>query len=373
MQQPRLQKGEFDELQTLAGFNLIEHGLLADRNLMASVKLNNCLFDPMHIYLSNGIVGSELCSFFKSLKKKSDLTWVQFQDFVCASWKPCSYQSQKHMNITMRKLCVRSKFVEKTDHYKGSASSLLGLIPFLIYFVNDIVGKRSSNLQHEVSSFVELLTVVACINRAKYYPGSKIDVDQLVAKQKQHMVEFSQAYPTETCKPKHHYQFHVGSQVQTHGLLLDTFTCERKNAVFKDDVAPHLKRLDTFESSALLQLACRQYALDAERVTLLQTGFLSSSKHSEDLSTMFGAPVTAASHFYSNLDHVTVDCFRIIDDLNKAFLVKLIACCDQKYYAIGNVFSLVRQELTFSYSWWVPDEEGVVIPIEELLVACFAV
>ena len=372
MQQPRLQKGEFEELQTLSGFTLIEHGLLADHNLKASVKLNNCLFDPMHIYLSNGIVGSELCSFFKSLKKKSDLTWLQFQNFVCASWKPCSHQSQKNMYLTLRKLSVRSKFVEKTDHYKGSASALLGLIPFLIYFVNDIVGNRNSNLQREVTSFVELLTVVACVNRAKYYPGAKIDVDQLVAKQKQHMVKFKQAYPTETCKPKHHYQFHVGPQVQTHGLVLDTFTCERKNAVFKDDVAPHLKKLEDFESSALLQLACRQHALDAEKVTLLQTGFLSSSNHSEDLSTMFGAAVTVAKHFYSNLDHVTVDCFRIIDNLNKAFWVKLIACCDQKYYAIGNVFSLVRQELSFSYSWWVPDEEGVVIPIEELLVACFA-
>lgn len=55
-------------------------------------------------------------------------------------------------------------------------------------------------------------------------------------------------------RPKHHYQFHVPDQIRAKGVLLDCFAPERANGNFKLHVAPHLKKLSTFEDSSLVRL-----------------------------------------------------------------------------------------------------------------------
>ena len=55
-------------------------------------------------------------------------------------------------------------------------------------------------------------------------------------------------------KPKHHYQFHIPQQAADVNVLLDCFVTERKHHFFKQELAPRLGALATFERNILANL-----------------------------------------------------------------------------------------------------------------------
>jgi hypothetical protein len=109
----------------------------------------------------------------------------------------------------VRESASKSRLVVQADHYKGGgASSLLLLVPFLIYFAHDVVGGQFEQLRSEVESVSALLIAVLDINKAKSI-ATALDLNKLLRTQENHMKLFGQAFGAESCRPKHHYQFHV--------------------------------------------------------------------------------------------------------------------------------------------------------------------
>ncbi|CAE7290629.1 unnamed protein product, partial [Symbiodinium sp. CCMP2592] len=73
--------------------------------------------------------------------------------------------------------------------------------------------------------------------------------------QKKHLELYEKCYGTDKVKPKHHYAMHIPSQLEESHVLADCFPAERRNNLFKQDVAPRMKKLTGFEQAVLLRLA----------------------------------------------------------------------------------------------------------------------
>ena len=68
------------------------------------------------------------------------------------------------------------------------------------------------------------------------------------------MKKFRAAYGSEHVRPKVHFSRHLREQVDTWKRHIDCFMTERKNKIFKRQIAPRLNRLSSFSASALMEL-----------------------------------------------------------------------------------------------------------------------
>ena len=76
------------------------------------------------------------------------------------------------------------------------------------------------------------------------------DVAELEVALREHGEAFITAYGEDACKPKFHYARHMVGQARRDGMLLDTWTCERKHSMLKA-AALHIDNTRVFERSVI--------------------------------------------------------------------------------------------------------------------------
>ena len=90
---------------------------------------------------------------------------------------------------------------------------------------------RADNQSAHVASMIAVLEVVELlmsINRT-----NAVSPETLYAAIRKHIVLHKAAYTDHAIRPKHHYALHLPSMLRKHGMLLSTFTHERKHRSVK--------------------------------------------------------------------------------------------------------------------------------------------
>ena len=114
--------------------------------------------------------------------------------------------------------------------------------------------------------------------------------------QKLHPRAYEECYSTHMVRPKHHYTIHIYIYIyipiDESNALADCFPTERRNNLFKQDVAPKLKKLGGFEQAALMRLA--------RTVLRIKTSFslepaLENPRHDATLAQQLGVATALCS------------------------------------------------------------------------------
>lgn len=263
VQASKKQKG-FKELQTTSGLTLQENGLLWDREIREILPPSKAIFDPMHVYFSGGIFGSEARNLFtviNGLHKKGQLE-VSSQSFVefaaSADWltprKPSVHQSCPSTRRVAAGLIVKDK---------ASASQALQMYPLLDCWVKVALGSTTNeDLMPKVQSFLKLCAVVRAVRRAKETPVQ--DEAHILNLQQESLRLFGLAWGKNKARPKHHYQFHLGSQCVRWNAMLDCWAMERKHRDFKA-AANKTTTNKIFATSVLKQLLQHEMEVMAQK------------------------------------------------------------------------------------------------------------
>ena len=307
----------FNQAQKHSGLTFAPHGLLWDMSIRHLLGPTSANFDPMHIYFSGGIFGSETAMLFNEIQKlnKKNECFAhekQFLEFAGSDWTTPALPSCLHANASQRE---RAASLTLKD--RGTASQQLSMFPLLDCYVRVIL-KEHPILKPKVESYLQLCAVVRAVRRAKEQP---IQSDRdILEMQRAHMHLFVAAWGREQVRPKHHFQFHLGQQALRWGVMFDCWCTERKHRDFKK-TATLLARNRTFKLECLTKLSLH------EEVCMESEGFkdglfsnqilISSGKafHKGSSLPFFGTPTTlfVIRQFYSEsgLDHAVGELWQL--------------------------------------------------------------
>eukprot|EP00959_Pyramimonas_sp_CCMP1952_P468222 9492860-Pyramimonas_sp.AAC.1 len=158
---------------------------------------------------------------------------------------------------------ARQVFRKHADHSPaGSASEYLSLCPVLAQYVRGVVMKKGV-LGKESASFLALAHVMELLQMAN---SGDVQADELARAIHAHLVLHQAAYGFKLWKAKEHYNLHIPSQLQLHGMIISTFLHERKHRVLKRVMTPR-HSLTAFDRS-VLEEATVQHLYDLGRHNL---------------------------------------------------------------------------------------------------------
>ena len=301
------------KLQMFSGLNYTEQSILFDPEVRIYMAPSNICYDPMHIFFSSGILGLEITLLFEAINEAHENGQIPFCSddlaaVVTARWL-CATSRPRHSSPAERgrafKLALRDKC---------NASGLLGLFPLLDFAVRTLLSDQDC-LRKEVQSFLALCATVRLVCRSKANADARTS---LQLKQSSHMNLFSVAYGEATCKPKHHWQFHIQDQMASATMLLDCFVCERKHRLFKT-ICLNVNTSSSFERVVLARL------LTAQREQMA--------------SLSFKNVMTNDTFSHQGLSWHRNDC--VIWGCGTCLVIKGFKTMDDSTVAVGNAWQLV--------------------------------
>ena len=131
-------------------------------------------------------------------------------------------------------------------------------------------------MQNHLLILVLFLLNAGTIARLKHFGVEEQMCHDLLALQHVHLSLHKDAYGNSNCRPKHHYCLHLPDQYLRDGMVLDTFTVERKHRSFKAIInnIDHNHVSTNFEQSVMSraishQLQCLNNSSGVFRVALL--------------------------------------------------------------------------------------------------------
>ena len=227
-------KSYFEKVEMASGMNFDPASLLGDMQLRKHfLPASTTTFDWLHVYIASGIVNVEIASFFKRARLELGLTFEHLVKFAVASWSwPRSFSRQGRVVADV--FCpARERACKET--LKAGASEILGSYPFIRLFVLTIIAP-THKMDKEVKSLLSLFRCLDILVAAKHMAPKSAE---LLSAIEQHSRDY-QATDGSDVKPKHHMAMHVPGQLDRDGgVLLDTFTLERKHQQAKHHANMH--------------------------------------------------------------------------------------------------------------------------------------
>ena len=237
-------KADFETLQRAIGFSHCPQGVLAHRPLRRSLRPASTLtYDWMHVFLSNGVANHEVHLLLTAAKSEHRVRYSHLDKFVSASWKLPSAFSDGGLRDFFSDARERAS----TDTFKCMASELLALYPLLRHFALTVLARLGS-LERQIASFCAVCDVIDMLHGAKM--GDPVDAGGIRAAVVRHANLHQGVYGSDHVKPKHHYTFHIASQMSRDAVLLDTFVLERKHQPIKR-CAQNVHNTKVFERSVM--------------------------------------------------------------------------------------------------------------------------
>ena len=266
-------KGEFEDLETnVYGFKW------SPRNILANARFgidpaDSIHFDWGHTYLENGVGDAEFGIFMKTMhqattkhKFNHSCTYKVLGEYV-AKWKlPKARGELMHLFDEDH----ARRFIN-SGNFSCSSSEFLALTPILYRFLTRIVMPQVRNTRWEthVKSMVAVLKVIKMLTMTKV--KGRIDPQDLMRAILEHLQLFKAVYGEKAMKPKHHFALHLPRQLRRLGVLLSTFTNERKHRVFKR-YARGRTILRSFEKGVSQEVLCHNiYELCEKRSHVVST------------------------------------------------------------------------------------------------------
>ena len=137
--------------EKITGFNCEPHCWILDGELRQWLPWGHLLYDPMHVYWSNGVAGQEISLFVQSAMTKCDLERSQLEDFLTWGWNQSSQIGGSTSPAALKKL-ISPKLLKKDVDYRGDADDCLRLLPLLAYFAETLLQPLFPTLQAEIKS-----------------------------------------------------------------------------------------------------------------------------------------------------------------------------------------------------------------------------
>ena len=242
-------KTAVDKAETLLGWNCqaLSASLLVNPTLRDIVNIADCLYDPMHCFVSNGIVCQELGLWHSALAWKTNISLKHLLAYAKDCWKDCPPEVKDMDKLFSAKLWVDGK------DFRGDASETLDVLPLCLAFSHEIVLPTHPEMRDEIKSLSALAAVIATWLRAKR-DNAMAMVSRMRREQREHVLSFVKCYGENLVRPKLHYSLHLPDQWQQKKKTFDAFATERKHQYYKSRIAPRLKQLRTLSMAALLEM-----------------------------------------------------------------------------------------------------------------------
>ena len=288
-----------EKAETQLGWNLKEMivGVLLNASLQDTIPLQNILYDPMHCWASNGLIGQETGYWYAALCEKTTATLLQFKTYCKTCWNPCG----AHWVDT--DLLLASKLWPQDRDFKGEASASLDVLPLIVAFSHEVILPVFPCMAAEIASITALYEVICSWHAAKRTcaaAGSKT----LAECQQKHVQCFVTAYGKRAARPKLHFSLHIPLQFEQKRKALDAFAVERKHHYFKSEVASRHKTLGNFARFCLLELGERDAKM-TDPVATLTTELVGNIQVSNVLAKKTGcvSAVVAQGLHYLAVQH----------------------------------------------------------------------
>ena len=214
--------------ETMLGWkaSALQESFLVDPNLKSWIGLSDILYDPMHCYVSNGIVNQEIGLWWTNVLKKSTASIQNFQQYVATCWSQCGPDT-----FDMKKICS-GKLLQSDRDYRGDASQTLSILPLAVAFSQEVLVEVYPDLSLEIQSLMALHEVILAWMACKFHQGQR-EIDVLAAMQKKHAKSFVETYGWEVVRPKLHFSLHLPRQFSDKGYAPDAFATERQTQIFQ--------------------------------------------------------------------------------------------------------------------------------------------
>ena len=242
-------KTAVEKAETLLGWNgkALSASFLLNPALKDIVNLDDCLYDPMHCFVYNGIVCQELGLWHSALAGKTNIRLNHLLSYAKTCWKDCPPNLRDMGKLFSAKLWVDGK------DFRGDASEKLDVLPVCVAFSHELVLPTYPEMRDEIQSLTSLAAVIATWLRAKR-DNAVAMVPRMRQEQKDHVLSFVKCYGVNLVRPKLHYSLHLPDQWLRAQKTFDAFPTERKHQYYKSRIAPRLKQLSTLNAVALLEL-----------------------------------------------------------------------------------------------------------------------
>lgn len=225
-------KLDFETKETLYGWSYNAWSIILAPKFMLDAA-DAIMFDWAHVYVAGGIADVEFGVFMKHMSKhksrgghgSADCTYQNLYEYL-QLWKwPKSRGNPLHLLGTTKD---HLRYLRNGD-FPCSASEFMTLAPVLRRYLSRVTLRSGNQLAHVESMIaaLETLELLMSVNRDAVSP------ETLHASIHKHVVLFKAAYTDDAMRPKHHYAMHLPCMLRKHGMLLATFTQERKHRAVK--------------------------------------------------------------------------------------------------------------------------------------------
>lgn len=343
--------------ETMLGWkaSALQESFLVDPNLKSWIGLSDILYDPMHCYVSNGIVNQEIGLWWTNVLKKSQATIRNFQQYVATCWSQCGPDT-----FDMKKI-GSGKLLQSDRDYRGDASQTLSILPLAVAFSQEVLVAVYPDLSLEIQSLMALHEVILAWMACKRHHGQR-EIDVLAAMQKKHAKGFVETYGWEVVRPKLHFSLHLPQQFSDKGYAPDAFATERKHRYFKNTVANSIRRISDFTSAALLKLT--EYDINVHQPAEKLFTQLSWPQH--EMSTIATYCSAKKALVASRVEHCAVvygkgQFFQIDSDL--AIAVVGAAEIDKTFFVLGHELQNKSHISTGFSTWRQCGAEICIVPL----------
>jgi hypothetical protein len=144
----------------------------------------------------------------------------------------------------------------KSGSFNCTASEFLSLAPVIKRYLERVVKPQIQDVPDLALATNSMIAVLEIINMLQACKTEGAVSDELLAKKiKCHLDLFKECYGEDEMRPKHHYVLHLPGRLKKFGILLSTFTHERKHRCIKR-YARGRSILKSFEVSVLEEATC---------------------------------------------------------------------------------------------------------------------
>ena len=278
--------GERAQKEEAFGLNHVPEGLLQARDLRPHIEPNQVqTHDATHILFAKGLVHKELSLLVARMERvRPPLKMEKLDEYLQADWLcPRAGCHTSLMRMVFSKSRIRH-FRDGKKKVSAFASEMMSVIRPLCHLLESHSIRHQ--LPNEVNSFLKLGIVVTVVTRTKLGDANLEDLDDAI---KAHGDAFVHAYGSNSVTFKFYSLRRLAEQARRDGMVLDTFTCERKHSLLKEAAMP-IKNTRRFERSVLAR------ALTMHRDSLVEqrSGYINGTA-SEDIARQLGAISCIAS------------------------------------------------------------------------------
>ena len=331
-QQRQLRKVQMEDLQTAAGMNAIQNGLLADIQLRAHVRpISIFTYDAMHCLYSHGTASVELSHFLGRLAGIG-IKFEQLRLFCKADWKMAKTMASKNPADVFS----QNRENSTSDSFKGMASETLSVFPLLRHFAEMCI-HPTGQLTAELVSFRAIHDVINLVQSLKKEGVTESKCSSLAVAVKKHFDAFVSCYGADSLKPKHHYCLHLADQARRDKQILDTFALERKHR--------GIKRYATeCDNTAVLEKSITMRALDDHLKSSWEfDGLVGARAEYDDLASALNATVVHVAE-KANFRTLTISENDVLIAGGEALIVLAACAADEKLLLVVRTCKFVKKE-----------------------------